>query len=66
MPHTYTSPYPPGVEVDSGIKQFFEDFYRTSDTPDTPEKWADKFTDDAVLIMASKKGVGRDGRFSSF
>ena len=59
MPHTYSSKYPAGIQVDSGIKRFFEEFYQTSDTPDAHEKYADSFTEDATLIMASKKGVGR-------
>lgn len=67
MSHSYSSQYPPGVEVDAGIKQFFEEFYKTSDTPEAHEKYADSFTGDATLIMASKKGVGREGmRLNSF
>ena len=61
MPHSYRSEYPPGIEIDDGIKAFFEEFYKTSDMPDIHEKYADSFTDNATLIMASKKGVGRDG-----
>jgi hypothetical protein len=61
MAHSYKSEYPPGVQADDGIKAFFEEFYKTSDTPDAHEKYADSFTGDATLIMASKKGVGREG-----
>jgi hypothetical protein len=61
MPHSYKSEYPSGVQIDDGIKAFFEEFYKTSDTPDVHEKYADNFTKDATLIMASKKGVGREG-----
>jgi len=46
--------------VEDGIKAFFEEFYKTSDTPDAHEKYADSFTKDATLVMASKKGVGRE------
>jgi len=46
--------------VDDGIKTFFEEFYNTSDTPDAHDKYADSFTQDATLVMASKKGVGRE------
>ncbi|KAH8793019.1 hypothetical protein F5882DRAFT_427148 [Hyaloscypha sp. PMI_1271] len=60
MAHSYKSEYPPGVQADDGIKAFFEEFYKTSDTPDAHEKYADSFTGDATLIMASKKGVGRE------
>jgi hypothetical protein len=61
MPHSYKSEYPAGVQVDDGIKAFFEEFYKTSDTPDAHEKYADSFTGDATLVMASKKVAGREG-----
>ena len=61
MTHTYKSQYPPGTVIDEGIRTFFEDFYRISDTPDAHELYADSFTPDATLFMASKKGVGREG-----
>jgi len=61
MAHSYKSEYPAGVQVDDGIKAFFEEFYKTSDTPDAHEKYADSFTGDAALVMASKKVVGREG-----
>jgi hypothetical protein len=65
MAHSYKSEYPPGIQIDEGIKQFFEEFYKLSDTApvssDAHEKYADAFTKDATLIIASKKGVGRDG-----
>jgi len=65
MSHTYTSTYPSGITIDEGIKTFFEEFYKISDTPSAHEKYVDQFTNDAVLVMASKKGVGRDGMFLS-
>jgi hypothetical protein len=61
MAHSYKSEYPPGVQVDDGIKAFFEEFYTTSDTPDAHDRYADSFTQDATLVVASKKGVGREG-----
>jgi hypothetical protein len=61
MAHSYKSEYPPGVQVDDGIKEYFEEFYQTSDTPDAHEKYADSFTKDATVVIGSKKGVGRDG-----
>ncbi len=61
MQHTYKSEFPSGIQIDDGIKSFFEEFYTTSDTPDAHEKYAESFTEDATLVMASKKGVGRDG-----
>ena len=66
MPHSYKSEYPQGVEIDDGIKTFFEEFYKTSDTPHIHEKYADSFTENATLIMASKKGVGREGMSTIF
>ena len=58
----YTSTYPADIQVDSGIKEFFEQFYKISDTPDAHEKYAQQFTKDAVLAMASKKCEGFDRR----
>jgi len=63
MSHKYASQYPPSIQVDDGIKAFFEEFYKTSDTPDAHEKYAESFTEDATLVMASKRGVGREGDF---
>ncbi|CAL3964799.1 hypothetical protein PZA11_002276 [Diplocarpon coronariae] len=58
--HTYTSAYPPGIQVEAGIKTFFEEFYRTSDTPDAHDRYADFFAPQATLMLANKKGVGRE------
>ncbi|KAJ4337966.1 hypothetical protein N0V87_004314 [Didymella glomerata] len=55
----YASEYP-SVEFDSAYKEFFKQFYATSDTPDAHEKYVENFTDDATLIMASKKVKGSD------
>lgn len=57
---SYASEYP-NVPFDPSYKNFFEHFYKTSDTPDAHDKYADAFTQDATLIMASKKAQGRDG-----
>ena len=56
----YASEYP-SVDFDAAYKKFFEDFYATSDTPDAHEKYIENFTQDATLIMASKKAQGSDG-----
>ena len=56
----YTSEYP-NFEVDAGIKKFFENFYIISDTPDAHETYAEQFTKDGTLILASKEVKGRDG-----
>jgi len=61
MTHSYVAETPGDIRLDDGIKAYFEEFYKTSDTPDAHEKYADSFTSDATLVMASKKGVGREG-----
>jgi hypothetical protein len=66
MAHSYSSQYPLEVVVDEEIKAFFEEFYKTSDALDAHDKYADFFTGDATLIMASKKAVGREGKFHLF
>jgi hypothetical protein len=62
MSHSYRSEYPAGTEIDNGIKQYFEEFYRISDTPDAHDKYADSFTRNAKLVMIDKKANGRDGK----
>ncbi|KAH8707604.1 hypothetical protein GQ44DRAFT_830925 [Phaeosphaeriaceae sp. PMI808] len=55
----YKSEYPK-LDLDPAYKSFFEDFYATSDTPDAHLLYTKYFTDDATLIMASKKVKGTD------
>ncbi|UPX12900.1 uncharacterized protein EKO05_0003433 [Ascochyta rabiei] len=55
----YASEYPP-VEFETAYKRFFEEFYATSDTPDAHEKYVENFTQNATLVMASKKAQGSD------
>ncbi|EOA90222.1 hypothetical protein ACJQWK_07526 [Exserohilum turcicum] len=55
----YASQYPPSVAFDAAYSNFFERFYATSDTPDAHETYVNFFTEDATLIMASSKAVGR-------
>ena len=59
----YTSQYP-RIPVDSVIKAYFEEFYKLSDTPDAHEAYTNAFTEDATLIMASKKAQGRSGNWT--
>lgn len=61
MASQYTSELP-SLLFDPSISRFLESFYQISDTPDAHATYADAFTDDATLIMASKKGTGKDGR----
>lgn len=58
---SYTSEYP-STQVDTSYKQFFEEFYKISDTPDAHDQYAQQFTKDAKLIMASKTVYGTSGR----
>lgn len=61
MTHSYASQYPTDLKVDDGIKAFFEDFYRISDTPDAHDTYADRFVEGATLFMGIQKAVGRQG-----
>jgi hypothetical protein len=56
----------PKLDLDPNFKTFFQDFYATSDTPDAHEHYAKYFTDDATLIMASKKVEGHDGNITHY
>ncbi|KAF4555508.1 Hypothetical protein D9617_2g054690 [Elsinoe fawcettii] len=56
----YKSSWPSNLENDPAYVSFFENFYKISDTPDAHDQYADQFTSDATLIMASKKVQGRD------
>ncbi|KKY16810.1 putative fungal specific transcription [Phaeomoniella chlamydospora] len=58
--HSYASAYPADLKVDPAIKSFFEEFYKASDSPETIESYADFFTDDASLTMASSSVKGKD------
>ncbi|KAI9050019.1 hypothetical protein LZ554_006164 [Drepanopeziza brunnea f. sp. 'monogermtubi'] len=65
--HTYAAEYPspPGDgdgdnTIDDGIKAFLADFYRISDTPDAHDPYAAQFAAAATLVMASRRGVGRE------
>ncbi|KAI4721090.1 hypothetical protein E4T48_02650 [Aureobasidium sp. EXF-10727] len=52
--------YPAGDKFDPEYKTFFEKFYETSDTPTAHEEYSKQFTQNATLIMASKKVQGRE------
>lgn len=57
---SYTPEYPM-IEVNPAIKNFFAYFYKISDTPDAHQEYAECFTEDATLVMASKTAKGRHG-----
>lgn len=56
----YSSSYP-DVSFPASYRKFFEEFYKTSDTPDAHERYAEFFTEDATLVMASKTARGHAG-----
>jgi hypothetical protein len=64
--NSQASQYPPAVEFDPEYKKFFENFYATSDRAEAHEEYAQCFTKDAVLVMASKRVVGREGSSHGF
>jgi hypothetical protein len=54
------------LDLDPDFKSFFQDFYATSDTPAAHEHYVKYFTDDATLIMASRKAQGSEGLLPSY
>jgi len=62
MASQYTSELP-AIPIDPSIPKFFENFYHVSDTPSAHDRYVDSFTDDATMILASEKAVGREGLF---
>jgi hypothetical protein len=54
------------LDLDPDFKSFFQDFYATSDTPDAHEHYAKHFTDDATMILASKKVQGFKGHYLTY
>ena len=65
-PYQYTSQCPSVPSVPDSIRKFFETFYQISDTPDAHEEYADCFTENAVVVMASAKVEGREGELAPF
>ena len=57
----YSASVPEDRSLKAGIASFFESFYAISDTAEAHEQYADHFTQDAKLIMASKETSGRQG-----
>jgi len=60
---SYASQYPATIDFDLEYKKFFETFYAASDAPgaEAHEEYTKFFTEDATLIMASKRVEGRAG-----
>lgn len=66
MSHSYASAYPTAATVSEGIKAFFENFYRISDTPTAHSEYVRQFAQDATFKLASKTAKGHDGISPSF
>jgi hypothetical protein len=62
---SYASSYP-SISFDPAYKQFFENFYAISDDPKAHEQYAEQFTQDATLVMASKRVKGTAGWFPPY
>ena len=65
MASQYASSYPVAISFNPQYKDFFENFYKISDTPEAHEQYSEQFTEDATLKMASKAAEGRQGIFDS-
>lgn len=57
----YKASVPADGSVSPAIQQFFESFYRTSDTADAHEAYAEQFTNDGTLVMSADEVKGRAG-----
>ncbi|KAL9076665.1 MAG: hypothetical protein Q9157_003582 [Trypethelium eluteriae] len=55
---SYVADVPTGIPFDPQIRRFFEEFYAVSDSPTEHERYANHFTPDATVIMASNKFQG--------
>jgi hypothetical protein len=60
---SYASSYP-SIAFDPAYKQFFENFYAISDDPKAHDKYAEQFTENATVVMASKRVKGTSGWFA--
>jgi len=57
----YRADVPASNLVKPEIRDYYEHFYAVSDTPDAHQKYAELYTKNAKLIMASNEANGRDG-----
>jgi hypothetical protein len=64
MMSSYKSKFPPNTPVNGGIAEYFENFYKISNTLDAHEKYVESFTRSATTIMASKISEGYDGKLA--
>lgn len=67
MTSQYIASVPSDGSIPSEIVEYFSKFYEISDSPANHEKYADMFTADGTIIMASNRVQGREGKvFFSF
>lgn len=68
MTSQYIASVPSDGSIPSEIVEYFSKFYEISDSPANHEKYADMFTADGTIIMASNRVQGREGKvfFSLF
>lgn len=58
----YSASTPSDGQVRPEIKEFFETFFKISDTPDAHELYSEQFTKNGKLIMGPNEGNGRAGK----
>lgn len=62
MTSQYIASVPSDGSIPSEIVEYFSKFYEISDSPANHEKYADMFTADGTIIMASNRVQGREGK----
>ena len=62
----YTAETPTGDLVPKSIVNFFERFFKISDSPEQHEEYAGCFTEEGVMVHASSRIEGREGNLASF
>ena len=63
---SYVADVPEGIFFDPEYRKFFENFYAISDTSGAHEQYANQFTPNATVIMASKRVQGTAGTSKTF
>lgn len=65
MTSQYIASVPSDGSIPSEIVEYFSKFYEISDSPAHHEKYADMFTADGTIVMASNRVQGREGKVFS-
>lgn len=66
MTSQYIASVPSDGSIPSEIVEYLSKFYEISDSPANHEKYADMFTADGTIIMASNRVQGREGKVFLF